>query len=71
MTHVNCSTCKWWQDYNDRVYARVRFKQGTRERGIIELRRCKNDPPPTVQSAQSVYTDPDFSCSGWVMAEKP
>lgn len=76
-----CQTCVYWQDYNQRVFARLSsgsFSQvnqnGTvfnedrnSDRGV-ELRLCRFQPPPTVQqNCGSMYTDANYACS----AHKP
>lgn len=60
-----CENCKYWQDYSDRITANISNGQGKMERNRIELRRCRNIPPPTVQSVVSIYTDCEFGCAGF------
>ena len=62
---MNCDKCKYWKDYSDRVYARISEARSSMERNRIELRICRYIPPPTVSSKTFVYTDKDYSCSGF------
>lgn len=67
---MKCKECKWWQDYTDRVYARVSKTKGNIGRSLIELRRCGFTPAPTISDASSVYTDEDFYCSDFNKKEE-
>ena len=60
-----CKNCVWWQDYRDRVYARVSGTYGKLHPGRIELRRCKCVLNPKCDTVGSVYTDEEFVCSSW------
>lgn len=60
-----CGNCKYWKDYTDRVWAHISKTVGNRGRGQIELRYCKYNPPPTVEAETCVYTDNEYTCSGF------
>ena len=64
-----CRTCKFWQDYSDRVFANISNARSSMARNTIELRRCQYTPPPQMLDAARRYTDEDYSCSGWSPAE--
>ena len=61
-----CGNCKFWRDYNDRVYANISRTKGNTGRGTIELRVCKYNPPPTISQSSWVHTDEDYTCSGFI-----
>jgi len=63
-----CGTCAYWQDFSDRVFAKINGVNGpTTLKGIIELRRCRYLTPPSVTQDWDVYTDEEYGCS----AHKP
>ena len=64
-----CETCKFWQDWSDRVIACISKQTSNYERNRIELRVCRFNPPPTVQSRVWLYTDSNYSCSAHVQAD--
>jgi len=58
-----CANCKFWQEWEDRVYARINGTRGKRQH-LLELRRCRFKPHPGLDILDyNVYTDQDFSCS--------
>ena len=62
---MNCGKCIYWQDYSDRVYARISQAKGELS-GAFELRRCRYSPPPTAKTDwQYIYTDVCFTCSAY------
>jgi hypothetical protein len=61
-----CGNCKYWQDFSDRVVACISGAKSNTERDRIELRVCRFNPPPTVQSRVYLYTDDEYSCSAFV-----
>jgi hypothetical protein len=63
---MRCKECIFWQDYSDRVTACISAARSNMVRNRIELRRCSNIPPPAVADVSSIYTDEDFSCSGFI-----
>ena len=61
-----CEFCKYWEDYTDRVWACIYGFKSDRIRNLIELRRCKyNPPPPTMESIHSYHTNKDYYCSAF------
>ena len=60
---AKCGDCKWWQDYTERVWARISDFKGDIERSVVELRLCKYIVPPQIRSVHYVYTDKDYCCS--------
>ena len=66
-----CGTCRFWEDWKDRVSARLSF--GPRApfgAAAHELRRCKYTPNPTIDyDYHPTYTDPDFTCDTWTACE--
>lgn len=66
---MTCETCLHWQDYTDRVHARVSNTRSSFARGVIELRRCKYEPPPTISKQwDAIYTDKDHVCAEYRLA---
>ena len=67
-----CKDCEWWQDYRVRVYARISEVNGPINGGLIELRRCKYDPPPNITPNINhiVYTDEAYCCSEFKKANE-
>jgi hypothetical protein len=63
----SCKNCKFWQNYKNRVYARLKISFNTaRQNGLYELRPCEWHPHPSVATAQDdIYTDEDFCCQEW------
>lgn len=67
---MKCENCKYWQDFSDRVIARISNTRGILSRGTIELRKCRNIPPPSVDvTFVPVYTDSEYGCSGFCPKE--
>ena len=66
-----CGLCVWWQDYSDRVYARISGAYDPIHPGKIELRRCRYIPNPRADSAGSVYTDEKFVCGAYEQKDIP
>ena len=62
---MNCERCKWWQDWGDRVFARVSRARGDIDRDLIELRSCKFIPAPAIRNVSPVYTDKNFCCGSF------
>lgn len=69
MDDRKCETCRWWQDYKIRVWATISATRGDRARNTMELRMCKYSPAPTVRDVQEAYTDSEYSCSNWAVAQ--
>jgi hypothetical protein len=65
-----CATCQYWQEWEDRVYARLSFKgRAPHGRRSHELRRCRYSPNPQVDLTEPwVYTDESFVCDTWAPA---
>ena len=64
---MKCKDCKFWQDFSDRVAAVISESRSPVHRNVIELRRCRNVPPPSVSTTNpAIYTDEDYSCGGFV-----
>ena len=64
---MKCKDCVFWQDFSDRVYAKISDTRNINlVRGIVELRKCRNVPPPTVDmNFNIVYTDSEHGCSAF------
>jgi len=63
-----CKHCIWWQEFHDRVHACISSRPGNiGTRGKLELRKCRNTPPPSVEVVD-VYTDENFSCGSHAFA---
>jgi hypothetical protein len=62
---MNCGTCVWWQDYSDRVDAIISTGHSNCHRNRIELRRCRYNPPPTVESVTACWTDSEYVCGSY------
>jgi hypothetical protein len=61
-----CKTCRFWQDWQTRIHARVTGKSSTWAGNVLELRACRNVPPPHYDKQWDlVYTDEDHGCSAW------
>lgn len=68
---MKCKTCKYWQDWSDRVFACVSGVQTNFERNRVELRKCRYVPPPTIESTViGIYTDENYSCSQYSKLEE-
>ena len=68
MKKETCSTCKYWQDYENRVFARIEGVQGKFGRSDLELRLCKYRPPPSNDiNFRDIFTDEDYSCSAFLI----
>lgn len=72
MAEERCKTCRYWQDWHDRVSARV--SMGYNEHmggGVYELRICRNIPAPALRKEwNQIYTDENFGCSSWEPIKK-
>lgn len=62
---MKCKECKYWQDFSDHVMANISQARGPFIRNRIELRRCSNVPPPSIECCRPIWTDEDYSCSGF------
>jgi len=60
-----CKTCRWWQDYKDRVWANLSGMDNYPHDRGLELRACKFKPPPGVRTFEKKYTDEDYVCSAY------
>jgi hypothetical protein len=59
-----CETCIFWQDFEQRVWARISNTRGDKTRGLIELRLCTWKAHPSISLVEhEVYTDKEFSCN--------
>jgi hypothetical protein len=68
---VKCQNCKWWADYEPRVFACISTGHSSFVRNRIELRQCKYSVAPTVQEPVSqIFTDSDYVCSCHVTKEQ-
>jgi hypothetical protein len=65
MPDENCSSCKWWQDYSDRVYAVIPSVRTNVARDRVELRRCRYVPPPSIVSIWDIYTEGSYVCGSY------
>ena len=61
-----CKTCVFWQNYEQRVYARIAKARGDIARGLMELRLCTWQAHPSVDIIKhDVYTDKEFHCNSY------
>lgn len=67
---MECKTCVWWQDYKIRVYACISNGHSDIVRDRIELRLCKYNLPPQIDSNPRIYTDENYCCSAYTKIEK-
>ena len=65
-----CENCFWWQDYEERVWARISDFKGKRCRSVVELRLCKYLVPPSVNDITVVYTDSNYCCGEFLKTQK-
>ncbi len=56
-----CEICKFWQNFEERVYAMVNEETG-HYRGKVELRRCQWNPHPSTAHEGSIYVPAGYSC---------
>lgn len=65
-----CGNCECWQDYEQRVYARIAKVRGDIGLQLIELRLCQFEPHPGADVVRSeVYTDNKYCCDEFRFAE--
>jgi len=57
-----CKTCKYWQDYSDRVSAMIPPMKSNHYRNRIELRRCRWQPHPSTAHEGDIYTPENYAC---------
>jgi hypothetical protein len=63
-----CTNCRYWQDWEVRVHARLSFGGNTHIGE--ELRLCKYSPCPNVTGVPNqIFTDGGFTCSEFVKEE--
>ena len=63
-----CENCKYWQDYFNRIFARIEGVSGNFGNGNLELRLCKYRPAPVNDDQfKQIYTDQNYSCSAFVI----
>jgi len=62
-----CGTCRFWEVYEDRVFARLSFKpRAPLGAPHHELRRCRYTPNPKIDlNKATIYTDCEFTCDTW------
>lgn len=61
-----CETCRYWQDWSDRVTAVISNARSNTARNQIELRRCRFTPHPScMHGSEWIYTDKDYICGEW------
>ena len=69
-----CKNCKFWQDYESRVYVVIRDKDAAKMGaglvalgdGFAEARPCRYRANPTVQqSVTQPYTGENYTCEDW------
>ena len=65
-TEEVCYNCKFWKSIDNRITACISDTTSNTERDRIELRVCRFNPPPTIQSRVCIYTDDHYSCSSFV-----
>lgn len=67
---VKCKDCKYWRNYQDRIYANISGGlAGSLTRGTFELRPCEFRPSPNVTDVACRYTDKDYTCNDGVREE--
>ena len=57
-----CGNCRYWRDWDDRVFALIEGKTKNTTRGD-ELRRCRFRPAPGASNHQNYYTSEDWHCN--------
>ena len=67
---MKCKECKWWANFEPRVFACISNGHSTHVRNRIELRQCTFSVAPTVQvDVSSIFTDEDFACGSFAPKE--
>ena len=54
---MECKDCVWWMDWSDRVCACISTGHSKHARNLVELRRCKFIPHPSIVDSNPIYTD--------------
>lgn len=63
---MKCKECKWWANYEPRVFACISQCRSSFVRNRIELRQCMYSAAPTVQvEVSTIFTDEDFVCGSF------